>query len=216
MTISKRLLTIISMIPQCERIIDVGCDHALLDIYVIANKIVDTSLAIDINDGALKQAIINVKKAHLDKQISLYLNDGLNGIKIQPTDVIIIAGLGCRNIIKILKPYIAKIDKIIIQSNNEHYELRKWLHNRGYIITKEEFICEHHKKYIVMAFQKGKQSYHYLDYWLGPYLKNNKEYLDYVYNYYLNLEKMIPKQNFIRKLVVKKKTLFLKKKSRSV
>ncbi len=32
--ISKRLESIASLIPNNSRVIDVGCDHALLDIYL--------------------------------------------------------------------------------------------------------------------------------------------------------------------------------------
>ena len=37
--ISKRLEAISSLVPVNSNIIDIGCDHALLDIYLIQNKI---------------------------------------------------------------------------------------------------------------------------------------------------------------------------------
>jgi len=216
MKISKRLMTIAEMIPNCNRIIDVGCDHALLDIYLINNNIVNKALAIDIHDQALRQAQKNVEKVHIDDKIDLCLNDGLKGIEILPNDVIVISGMGCRNIIKILENSTGKINKIIIQANNEHCELRKWLHKKGFIIKNEVFVYDNNKYYIIIDFEKGQIRYSNIDYWLGPFLQYNKEYIDYMLKYYYQLEKKIPKRNFINRLTYKKKTFFLEKKSRSL
>ena len=35
---SKRLLAIASLISKKDSLVDVGCDHAYLDIYLIKNK----------------------------------------------------------------------------------------------------------------------------------------------------------------------------------
>ena len=47
--ISKRLETISSLVPINSSIIDIGCDHALLDIYLIEKKIAKKAIASDIN-----------------------------------------------------------------------------------------------------------------------------------------------------------------------
>ena len=36
--ISKRLAAIASFVPQNAKILDVGCDHGLLDIYLFQNN----------------------------------------------------------------------------------------------------------------------------------------------------------------------------------
>ena len=36
--ISKRLELIASFIPENSKVIDIGCDHGLLDIYLYQNK----------------------------------------------------------------------------------------------------------------------------------------------------------------------------------
>ena len=53
--LSKRLKEIANYIPDNIKMVDIGCDHALLDIYLTLyndNK----CLATDISEGALKQA----------------------------------------------------------------------------------------------------------------------------------------------------------------
>ena len=48
LNISKRLLAIARMVDKSSSIIDVGCDHALLDIYLSQNKQIKNVIASDI------------------------------------------------------------------------------------------------------------------------------------------------------------------------
>ena len=65
--ISKRLEAISSLLPINSNIIDIGCDHALLDIYIFQNNIANKIIASDINPNALKNANANIKKYKLEK-----------------------------------------------------------------------------------------------------------------------------------------------------
>ena len=55
--LSKRLEAISSLIPKKSNIIDIGCDHGLLDIYLYQNKIVTKVIASDINENAINNAV---------------------------------------------------------------------------------------------------------------------------------------------------------------
>ena len=48
MKLSKRLQTICDLVEENSSIIDVGCDHALIDIYLVLYKHV-TAIAADVN-----------------------------------------------------------------------------------------------------------------------------------------------------------------------
>ena len=54
--ISKRLELIASFIPDNSKVIDIGCDHGLLDIYLYQNKKNISIIASDINEQALNNA----------------------------------------------------------------------------------------------------------------------------------------------------------------
>lgn len=213
MALSKRLLTLADMVPTSNRIIDVGCDHALLDIYLIKASKIKKALAIDICAKALIKAKENIISSKLEKDIELIHNDGLNNIEISTNDVIVIAGMGRKSIINILENKLNNINKLVIQSNNEHYELRKWLHHQGFIINNEVFIKEKNKTYIIITFNRGDSKYNFIDYWLGPILKNDDSYLNYLKAYYHQLFKQIPHHFIIKRYQVKRKTHLLEKKS---
>ena len=59
--LSKRLSEIADMINNKNVLLDVGCDHALLDIYLLQNKKIKKAIACDITKGALNQAEKNIK-----------------------------------------------------------------------------------------------------------------------------------------------------------
>ena len=51
--ISKRLLSIADFVSEDDELVDVGCDHGLLSIYLISNKKCKRVIASDINKNAL-------------------------------------------------------------------------------------------------------------------------------------------------------------------
>ena len=59
MKISKRLQSLAGLVANDDIVADIGCDHALLDIYLVLNNIVPKVLICDINENALNNGIIN-------------------------------------------------------------------------------------------------------------------------------------------------------------
>ena len=80
MKISKRLNTIADMIEPNSRVIDVGCDHGLLSIYLDLEKNC-SCLASDVNSNALESAKSNIVKYN-SKNVETYLTDGIDNIDI--------------------------------------------------------------------------------------------------------------------------------------
>ena len=104
-------------------------------------------------------------------------------------DTIIISGLGTSTILDILNNnYLNKINKLIIQSNNDHYKLRKNIVSLGYKIDNEEALEDKNKNYINIVFTKGNKLYSENELKFGTKKMLNKNY------YY---EQLIKKQKNI-------------------
>ena len=68
--IDNRLKSLTKYVDKNDYIIDIGCDHALLDIYLVKNKIANNIIVSDISNNALKQGINNIKKYNLENYIN--------------------------------------------------------------------------------------------------------------------------------------------------
>ena len=211
--ISKRLEAISSLIPINSSIIDIGCDHAMLDIYLMQKKIIKSAIATDINNNALNNAKENIKKYNYENVIDTRLGNGLD--TLNPNDhvnTIVISGMGAHTIVGILKNNsnkLKKIDNLIIQSNTKLEFLRKEITKLNYIIADEIILEDNKKTYIIIKFVKGKKKYSKKELYFGPILLNKK---DKLFKEYCNKElsklniylKLLPKNNLVDRYRIKK------------
>ena len=208
--LSKRLLSIANLVDDNSKVVDIGCDHGLVSIYLAMNKQNISIIASDINQNALDNAIKNINKYHLEDKIKVCLSNGLDNINDE-IDTIIISGMGGHTIIDILtnnQEKLNTVNNIIIQSNNDIEYVRRKIVKLGYYISKEELILDKNIYYTVILFTKGKKKYTNKEYYFGPILlkenskifieRKNKEYTKLV-----NIKNNIPK----RKLLIRLKIL---------
>ena len=102
--ISNRLKTVASFVLDDEKtksLIDVGCDHALLDIFLLQNNDKLKVIASDINKGPLDKAKENIIKYSFLDKIELRLSDGISSLD-SSVDTIVISGMGKESILDIL------------------------------------------------------------------------------------------------------------------
>ena len=171
--LSKRLEVVASFVNDNSKVIDIGCDHGLLSIYLV-NKYKNIKvIASDVNENALSSAITNIKKEKLENRIETRLGSGLDVVDANEIDTIVIAGMGANTIVGILKYSTSKlsnVNNIIIQSNTDLYFLRKNVTSLGYYIEDEILVEDKNIIYIVIKFTKGKKRYNYKELYLGPVL----------------------------------------------
>ena len=202
MKLSKRLETIAEMVDSSYHVIDVGCDHAFLDIYLTMKGINCT--AIDNKESVLKYSKKNIDENGLSSKIELLCNEGLENIKINDNDLVILAGLGTNTILKIING--KNIKQMIVQSNDDIYNLRLKLSKKGYKIVDEQIIYEK-KYYTIMKLVKGKTNYNHSQLKYGPILLQKKSkvfvnYLEHRIEYLRGLLNTIPNKFLFKKMSV--------------
>lgn len=217
MKISKRLKCIGDLVPDNTFILDIGCDHGLLDIYVCLEKNC-RAIASDINEKPLEKAKENIKKYNLENKIDISLGDGLSSYK-EGVDTLVLSGLGSNTIVSILKKdknILNKIDSIIVSSNNDYLFLRKSICDLGFMIDKEVICLDYGKYYPVIRFIRGKRKYSNFEYKYGPVLLDEKS--DIFKNYLLLNKNKLNKiymslgfRYFIKKINIKKEIVCLNK-----
>lgn len=189
--ISNRLKSLVKYVNEEDKVIDIGCDHALLDIYLVKNNIVNNVLISDISKNALEQGIDNIKKYNLESNIESRCGNGLEVLNEKDNiDTVIISGMGTNTILDILNnKYLENINKLIIQSNKDYDLLRSEVIKLGFKILEEEVIVDNDKLYINIVFIRGNKEYTTLELKYGTSTMINKEVY---YKYLINkLDKII-------------------------
>ena len=150
--LSNRLKSLASLVEKNDQIVDVGCDHGLLSIYLVENKLCKKVIASDVNQNALNSAIKNISLRKLD--IETVLSDGINDVNLKGINTLIISGMGTSTILHILSDdsKLKNIKKLILQSNNDHAILRRELNRKGYFLEQEVVLNDKGKWYVTIFY----------------------------------------------------------------
>ena len=169
--------------------------------------------AIDIRENIINNIKDVVKKEKQEHNIKVLLNDGLENIDLKEEDTVVLSGLGTKTILNIVKS--KKISNLIIQSNDDLYELRKFLIKHNYCIIDEKIVLDG-KFYIVIKFKLGRARCCHQELLFGPVLIKNKDsifesYLKQRKLYYEKLINNIPNVHLIRKIKLNRYLNYIKK-----
>lgn len=191
--LSSRLQAVADMVTQGARLVDVGCDHGYIPVYLIANNRIESAIACDINRGPLASCIALVEDMGLEDRIECVLSDGLAAIDGDSVDDIVIAGMGGELIADILDRCPYARDKHIILNPMTHPELaRRWLYDNGYKIDNDIIVSDngHHYSVLDARYTGIVTERTDIDYFLGGIADySDTEYFCHLLNYLRNKEK---------------------------
>ena len=150
--LSNRLMACCGFVQPGDRVADVGCDHGYLGIYLLKQGIASSVIASDVNQGPLQAAVRNAHKFGVLENISFYLSDGARNIP-RDFDCMVCAGMGADTMISILESarWLENPQyRLILQCQSKRPELRRWLHDNGYRITREALAKDGKFVYAIM------------------------------------------------------------------
>lgn len=202
MKLTDRLLKIASLVTKEKRLADIGTDHGYIPVYLLTKGHIDFAILADVNKGPLENARNEVRHNKLLDKVDLRLGSGIEVLKVNEVDEVIIAGMGGILISELLeaKTRVAhNLEKLILQPMQAQDELRKYLLNNGYEILDEVLVKEDFRIYeIIVAKYTGKNTtvVDEIYYEIGQKLIENKDPLLHelidrkVYKYKSILEKI--------------------------
>ena len=204
---SDRIKCLARDVSLKDVVLDVGCDHGYLSIYLKKNKLCKEVYACDISKNALEGAKRNFQKYQVD--IEAFVSNGFDDIPVS-FNTAVIAGMGTHTILKILdSPKIPP--KLIISSNNDLYLLRKSLNKLGYKLIDEVIVYENKHYYTVMLYIKNKQKLNKWELMFG--VSNDDDYYKYLLHKNKELLEKVPwqKKRHLKKCCRKLKGLIERK-----
>ena len=151
MRVGKRLEKILSLLNNKVGVIaDIGTDHGILAFRILTDLKADKVIATDISEPSLDKARELKDRYGFGNKFLCKVGDGLKPLKDEKKiDVVIIAGMGGIEIVKILnqKPSNLEIGSFIFQPMQDAEILREFLISSGYNISVDETVKDRDKFY---------------------------------------------------------------------
>ena len=157
--LSRRLKTIADMVTEGNRLVDVGCDHGYLPVYLMSNHKIPGAIATDVGKGPLARAQEHIVQYGMSQYIEVRLCDGLKGVRSGEGDTLVIAGMGGPLMEKILTEgahALPGFQELILQPQSDIPHFRHFLMGYGFCIVQEEMVLEDGKYYPMMKAVPGR------------------------------------------------------------
>lgn len=196
MILPQRLLSIAQNINNVKNLVDIGTDHAYIPIYCVKTQRAENAVASDVKEGPVKIATQNIKKYGLENKISTLISNGFDNVEKNSFDMAVIAGMGGLLINDILEKGKDKISydaTIILQPMLAVCEVRRYLSENGFVITKECLAKEEDKIYNILVCTKGNEALSEFDIYVGKrlFLDKDELFLKYMDNKIYTVTKII-------------------------
>ena len=151
--LSDRLTAIAEMVTEGNRLVDVGCDHGYLPVYLMLQHKIPGAIATDVGKGPLTRAQEHIAQYHMEAYIETRLCNGLSEIRSGEGDALVIAGMGGPLMERILsegRHALPGFQELILQPQSDISHFRRFVMQNGYQIIQEEMILEDGKFYPIM------------------------------------------------------------------
>ena len=132
---SVRLTKIVSLIPNCDTLADVGCDHGYVGIEALTTGRAKRVIFVDISTPSLDKARLNCPREHR-QQAQFVCQDGLGQLAV---DVAVIAGMGGLETISILQESTSLPQNLVLQPMRNQRDVRKYLQSNYRIVVDVKF-----------------------------------------------------------------------------
>ena len=158
LSLQPRLALLASLVPHSAALADVGTDHGYIPVYLRQKGIIDRAIASDIGREPLEHARRTAEEYQTDG-IDFRLCAGLDAIAPDECDTVLIAGMGGETIMGILSAAPWTRDgahTLLLQPQTKIEDLRLWLCEHGYAVSREYLVEDKGKLYLVMRASAGE------------------------------------------------------------
>lgn len=152
-SLGERLALCASMVRPGAKLADVGTDHAYLPVWLARRGLIRSAVAADVRPGPLERAKKNIEKYGAGGKVTARLSDGLDGVRPEEAEDIVIAGMGGLLMADIAArtPWLREPGRrLILQPMTSEDDLRRTLSGLGFAVLEERCAVEAGHVYCVM------------------------------------------------------------------
>ncbi len=156
--LTPRLRAVADRVPEGARLADVGTDHAYLPVWLLLQGRIPSALCTDLRPGPLDRARETVARWGVADRTALRRCDGLDGVRPQEVDCVVIAGMGGETILHILAraPWVGE-KTCLVQPMSSLPDLRGGLAALGLHVARETLAREGETLYVVLDLAPGPE-----------------------------------------------------------
>lgn len=162
--LSTRLQMIAKQMGKVTCFADIGSDHGLLPIALVASGQADAAIAVEVVKGPYAVTRQAIMAAHMQDRIEARLGDGVAPLQPDEVDQIVIAGMGAETMWDILTT--AHADTIL--ASDRHVSLvlqpmangglmRYYAEQAGYILSEDQRVIDNQMRYEVMRLDLSQE-----------------------------------------------------------
>ena len=138
--LSRRLQCLAEQVPSGARLVDVGTDHGLLPLWLLAERRVATAMGVDRSAEALAGARRNQQRWGLP--LELRVGVGLPTLQAATFDCMTMAGMGADEMVATLRKAPPALRWVGLQPHRGADVLRAWLYAEAWTIQGERLVEE--------------------------------------------------------------------------
>ncbi len=157
--LQPRLQLLANLVPLGTWLADIGTDHGYLPVWLKQNGRIAGAIAADMGQEPLQHARRTAEEYGVT-DVEFRLCDGLQGLRADEADTIVIAGMGGQTIIHILSaaPWTNAPGRytLLLQPMTKAGILRRWLVDNGYTFTEERLVWDKDFLYPVLVVTGGQ------------------------------------------------------------
>ena len=161
MALSLRLETLVQAISPCGTVLDIGCDHGLLEAALIERGIAKQMIAADVSRDSLAKAKQLARELEIENLVDCRLGDGFAVVgEDDHIDACVIAGIGGLVISKIIaagQAQARKIGRLYLLPSCDTEALRGYLREHHWMIEEETLILDAGRIYALMCVKEGAE-----------------------------------------------------------
>ena len=151
-----RIHALASWVPESTRVfVDIGTNHAILPIVVAKADRAQRCIAIDRSALALKDAQRRLRRSHCLTRIEMRLGDGMSVLTPEEIDVICVAGIGPRSMVRILTGGLDlmrnRAVRLILNPLGSSKVVREFLADHGFDLLSDTVVNGRGREYEVLV-----------------------------------------------------------------
>lgn len=158
---------------------DIGCDHGKVSCMALIEKRVERVVASDISLPSLNKAKELACQYGLDS-IEFKHCGGFDDYEDGLADVVVIAGMGGKEIVEILAGKPNGVEKLVLVAHKDVDKVRQYVTQNGYKLDKDFVVKAGRKFYNILVATYGKEQLDYHDIMLGKNHLQDEVYIQFV------------------------------------